>query len=149
VLEILTAAGSIAAVVVAIPTVGRLRLAHSSRSKRMVRKMNNDLTSYQPQTEILLDNADKVIKQLHKKSRQTLREIAIGTRLSEGDVRFVLTLLMPREKNLGCRYNLQLGIKRGSAASYRNWSSVRMIRCAWLLYGTVETPREPTIRAEL
>jgi hypothetical protein len=98
VLEILTAAGSMAAVVVAIPTVGRLRLAHSSRSRRMVRKMNNDLTSYQSQTEILLDNADKVIKQLHKKSRQTLREIAIGTRLSEGDVRFVLTLLMPREK---------------------------------------------------
>ena len=62
--------------------------------------MNNDLRVYQPQTEILLDNVAKVISQLHKKSRQTLREIAIEARLSERDVRLALSLLMSREKNL-------------------------------------------------
>jgi hypothetical protein len=109
-LEILTAAGAIASVVAAIPTVGRLRRAHSSRSECMVRRMDNGPTSYRPHTEMLLDHADKVIKQLHKKSRQTLREIAIEARLSERDVRIALTLLLSREKSLvvATTYSLEL-----------------------------------------
>lgn len=99
-LEILTAAGSIASVVAAIPIVGKLRRARSLLCKRMVREMTENLRSYQPQTEILLDNIDKVMKRLQKTSRQTLNEIAIGSRLSEADARMALTLLLPRERRL-------------------------------------------------
>ena len=51
-------------------------------------------------TEILLDHIDKVVKQLHKRDRQTLKEIAIASELTEGDVRFALMLLMSRERRL-------------------------------------------------
>jgi Ni,Fe-hydrogenase III component G len=61
---------------------------------------NNPEGASMSRTEILLNHIDKVVEQLHKKDRQTLKEIATASELSEGDVRFALRLLMSRERRL-------------------------------------------------
>ena len=77
------------------------------------------------QTEILLNNIDKVTKQLHKKSRQTLKEIATASGLSEGDVRITLMLLMSRERRLAVATTYSWGASEDLPTSTGAW-----VRCS-------------------